>query len=188
MKTATYDLSLVHSVLGNETSTKTIKSTASLGTDIVSVRFEVFNEDESINSELSTEKSVWGLWDFDVVELFLGVVEQGSHEVKKYFEFQVSPLNQFFELEVTKPRVQFNKSYRSGFRHTASKNGPKWSAEMIIPFSSIGLDEDLAKNKILVGNFFACLGPKERREYFSSFLPKQTQLDFHTPENFKKIF
>lgn len=134
-----------------------------------------------VNPALTGGVSHWGLWDWDVVELFLSVSDEC------YYEFQVSPLGQFFELQIFEPRKRFDRTFHSpGARFTASSLTPQgWCAQMRLPLQELRWDGNLRK---LRGNAFAILGPPEQKTYWSLFLPQQARPDFHRPEFFQQLF
>lgn len=138
-------------------------------------QFEVREQPIRANPAFSTESSQWGLWEWDVVELFV----QASAAAPTYYEFQVSPLGQFFELEIFEPRKRFNRDFASGFRaHAKTLSSADWNAELVIPLRAIGWDGD---PQSLKGNAFAVLSST----YWSLFLPPQQKPDFHLPQYFK---
>ena len=142
---------------------------------------------------LPRNTSQWGLWESDVVELFLTISDEC------YYEFQLSPLGQFFELRIFEPRKRFDRSFHcAGARFSAEYPGAAmiseapmgvgapvfWKGRMEIPLNELGWDGDLKK---LRGNVFAILGSSEKKTYWSLFLPKQAEPDFHRPEYFKPL-
>ena len=159
---------------------------AELHEEVLIVNFDVRTSGRlSINRALSTQSAQWGLWDWDVVELFLSVATPVPGLHLPYFEFQVSPLNQYFELQILEPRKILNHDFKSGFRHEAKiLPGQGWSARMEVPLTVLGWDRD---PKSIVGSAFAILGQPEARSYWSQFFPPQEVPDFHLPGNFKKL-
>ncbi|MBI3556580.1 MAG: hypothetical protein HY074_09980 [Deltaproteobacteria bacterium] len=148
---------------------------------LLKVRFEVRGALPRVNAALRTDKSQWGLWDWDVVELFVS-----ANDSAIYYEFQLSPLDQFFELEIFEPRVRINKEFVSNFVHAVEQvAADAWKAVFKIPLAPLGWD---GKMDSLRGNAFAILGPPGARSYLSLNLPKQAKPDFHLPQYFKKIF
>lgn len=138
----------------------------------------------NLNPDLPVGSSQWGLWDWDVVELFVR-----ANGDPAYYEFQVSPLGQVFELEIFEPRRRVNKDFRSGFGASAERLGEtSWHAEMSIPLARLDWDRRIES---IQGNAFAILGGAvggEPRTYWSAFLPPQLQPDFHLPSYFKSLF
>jgi hypothetical protein len=134
------------------------------------------------NAAFGAEGSHWGLWDWDVVEVFVSTGGSG------YFEFQVSPLNQGFELRIFEPRKRFDRDFRCAWTHEASVSGAagarEWSARMSLPLRELGWDGDSGK---LRGGAFAILGETPTRGYWSLFLPPQQKPDFHLPAEFRPL-
>ena len=134
----------------------------------------------SVSPQLASDSSQWGLWDWDVVELFLA-----TSDSTVYYEFQVSPLNQFFELEIFEPRKRYNKEFKTGFIHSASKTEKGWTAEMRIPLEKLNWD---GRKESLRGNAFAILHQTHGPTHWSLNLPKQEKPDFHLPQYFQPFF
>lgn len=130
----------------------------------------------------------WGLWESDVVEVF--VADLGSNSARlPYYEFQISPLGQYFELEIRTPRVAVNRDYRSGGRWMATRlgdSGDGWDALFRIPWTAIGVKHSQVPTEVL-GNVFAILGQGKDKRHLSLFTPAQDQPDFHLPEHFQRI-
>lgn len=116
----------------------------------------------------------WGLWEFDVVEVFL-TREPG--ERLPYIELQISPLGQTFALLINTPRVETSYPEHLSFESNARVENGKWTSILKIPVAEIP-----GKEKVIYGNFTACLGPSGQREYFS--LAPLEKIDFHQPKLF----
>ncbi len=157
-----------------------------LAGDRLRVRFEVKTFEITPNPELETGSPQWGLWDWDVVEVFLSV--NGAKGSLPYYEFQVSPLGQYFELKILEPRKQTDREFRSGLKCGARilKDEPgdcHWEGWMEIPLTPLGWDGNPAN---LVGGAFSILGDTSKR-YWSLFLPQQETPDFHIPQYFQLL-
>ncbi len=137
-----------------------------------------------INHSYSLNQSSIGLWDYDVVEAFIAVSSNNNTNLHHYYEFQLSPLNQYFELEIFEPRKKLNEKYTSKFLHISNVIDHKWDAQFQIPLSSIQCKD----KSLLYGNFFSCLGNETERSYWSAYLPNQVKPDFHLPQYFRKLF
>jgi hypothetical protein len=140
---------------------------------------------------LSKKKSAKGLWEFDVVEIF--VTASSNKNALPYYEFIVSPEDQFFELEILEPRKKTNENYKSGFLFKSEiqkkETSLLWNVEMKIPLEKIGVDLKKKESEVhLRGNAFAIFGEPHEREYWSLFLPRQENPDFHLPQFFKSFF
>lgn len=154
------------------------------------VQFSVLSKvPANVNPALPFDQAAPGLWNTDVVEIFLRLSHDGP-----YYEFQVSPLGQFFELEIIRPRVELNSEYKSHGKFEAqslsSTEGEySWSASFLIPLQSFpSFTQNEFKIEKLEGGLFAILGTPQQRSYYSAFLPPQRVPDFHKPEFFKKLF
>jgi hypothetical protein len=149
---------------------------------VLSARFKIRSDGPaSVNPKFATGGSQWGLWEWDVVELFVSC----SSSRLPYYEFEVSPLGQFLELEILEPRKTVNRDFESGLTHLVRRSGPnEWEAEIGIPLDRLGWNGD---PKTVSGNAYAILGPKESRTYWSLFLEQQEKPDFHLPQLFKPL-
>ena len=150
----------------------------SVQADFLKVDFHV-KSPEPIRSSTDFPAGNWGLWEFDVVEIFLRPTG-----TQTYYEFQLSPLGQRFELEIIEPRKTWNTDYRSQFKGEVNAlEANEWTASFEIPLQKVG--GETSKN--FEGNFNAILGSKGLRTYWSAFLPMQEQPDYHLPQYFKKM-
>jgi hypothetical protein len=117
---------------------------------------------------------------FDVVELFVTFSQTGY----PYFEFEVSPYNQTFQVRILS-HAQHQEGVGLGLVSTATlrpANG--WDAELKIPLNPLGWDGDPKKIR---GNFYSVLGRSSTRSYWSTFLPKARHPDFHQPRFFQTL-
>jgi hypothetical protein len=161
-----------------------------LAGDRLRARFVVRCPELNVDPEVPDNAPHWGLWERDVVELFIGFPH------KPYFEFQVSPLGQYFELKVLEPRMQWQRDLPGAWSRGARiisapeaapgspHQGAHWEAWMEIPLRPLGWGGDLEQ---LRGGAFAILGAASRRTYWSLFLPPQEKPDFHIPESFGRL-
>ena len=158
--------------------------------NIVAVRFELQKSQVEVYFEVNT-KSVytsdefskehwdnWGLWDFDVVEVFL----KRSKEETEYLELQVSPLGQKFALHIKSPRKEYASCKLHNTKVEVTKLGQGFSAKFLIDLIDIP-----GEGGEIYGNCCACLGPKEERRYFTLFELGGGDLDFHRPEHFERF-
>jgi hypothetical protein len=182
MKTPPRALNLVHPAVA-PAGLGPVSVALALQGDELTVRFDVTAASSHSNPALARDAAQWGLWDWDVVELFI----QPRANDPTYYEFQVSPLDQFFELEIFEPRKRFNKEYSSGFGHKASSRPGGWTAEMRISLAKLGWNGEATT---LRGNAFAIIGggAPSPRSYWSLFLSQQQKPDFHLPEKFLPLF
>jgi hypothetical protein len=172
-------------------------------------RFWVRQSTPVVDSNHSTDQSIWGLWEKDVVEVFVGVappLTTGASPLaplpQAYWEFQVSPLGQWFELKILEARKNLDRNAASGFKKSATRTGAdSWEAtleiplgifkDLLAPASQSGDTTDLSSpwlSRSLIGGAFAILGPPSQRTYLALHLPKQEKPDFHLPGFFKPFF
>ena len=136
-----------------------------------------------LNKELAIGVSQQGLWNWDVVEVFL----QPNVSSSTYYEFVVSPLGQHFELEVFEPRRRVNPLFRSGARISAVMGTGGWRSSIKVDLRKIGWAPLTGRLK---WNCFAILGQPDSapgRSYWSLNLPEQTEPDFHLPQYFTPL-
>ncbi len=177
------NLRLVHPASLPEGDPSGVRCSWELRGSLLEAAFEVRSPRIRANEAFGRERSQEGLWDWDVVELFLSV--NGSPSGLPYHEFQVSPLDQFFELKVLEPRRRVDRGFASGFRHSARQDGAGgWSATLSIPLDRLGWGGDPGA---LRGGFFSILGEPGKKTYWSLFLPPQETPDFHLPELFAPL-
>lgn len=177
---ASRPLQLVFPPVGQLQEHPSIEVQFAFNNGIFEAKFDVKEHKTFVNPAFPRDESVWGLWDWDVVEVFLR-----ANASDTYYEFQLSPLGQFFELEIFEPRKKMNNKFRSDFSHQSTITAAgAWSAIFRVPLKKIGWDE---KPESIVGNAFAVLGEKPRT-YWSAFLPRQAKPDFHLPEFFRPFF
>lgn len=119
----------------------------------------------------------WGLWDFDVVEVFVR-----KQNTEQYLEIQTSPKNQTFALLIEKPREVFHSPKELNFEVENYIQDNSWEAKL-----KLNLEDIPGTSSIIEGNCFACLGAKDQREYFALNINTEEQPDFHMPNLFIKL-
>ncbi|WP_213741839.1 carbohydrate-binding family 9-like protein [Bradyrhizobium sp. dw_411] len=116
---------------------------------------------------------------FDVVELFVTFSETGF----PYFEFEVSPFNQTFQVRIPGGGKPFQEGVDLGLVSTATLAPGGWTAELKIPLKPLGWDGDPKKIR---GNFYSIL-EHAQQSFWSSFLPKAKKPNFHQPQFFQPL-
>src|SRR6201996_3543679 len=99
-------------------------------------------------------------YQFDVVELFVTFSETGF----PYYEFEVSPYNQTFQVRIVSAR-DHREGVDLGLTSTATVSpGSRgdWTAESRIPLKPLGWEGD-AQN--IRGNFYSALGEGRQRSF-----------------------
>jgi len=169
------DLSLVspaRSVLKNPVQVK-----AALADDILTASYSVTSPSLNAGRVLGPGQYPYM---FDVVELFVTFSEAGF----PYFEFEVSPYNQTFQVKIPGGGQPRQEGVDLGLGSTAAVRQGGWTAELKIPLKPLGWDGDPKKIR---GNFYSILGRGSTRSYWSTFLPKAKTANFHQPQFFQPL-
>ena len=154
---------------------KPVEAKASLAGDILTVRFVVSSPSLNARKVLGPRQFPYM---FDVVELFVTFSETGF----PYFEFEVSPFNQTFQVKIVS-HARHQEGVDLGLVSSAAILPHGWTAELKIPLKPLGWDGDPAKIR---GNFYSIL-ERSPRSYWSSFLPKAKKPNFHLPQFFRPL-
>ena len=152
-----------------------VRAKAAIADDILTVGYSVSSPSLNARKSLGPQQHPYM---FDVLELFLTFLETGF----PYFEFEVSPFNQTFQVRIVSHALH-QEDVDLGLLSTATIVPGGWSAELKIPLKPLGWDGDPGKIR---GNFYAILG-RAPRSYWSSFLPKAKKPDFHQPRFFQPL-
>lgn len=152
-----------------------VQAKAALADDILTVGYSVSSPSLNARKILGPQQHPYM---FDVVELFVTFSETGF----PYFEFEVSPFNQSFQVRIVSS-TQRHEGVDLGLLSTATIVPGGWSAELKIPLKPLGWDGD---PNAVRGNFYSILG-RTLRSYWSSFLPKAKNPDFHQPRFFQPL-
>jgi hypothetical protein len=155
---------------------KPVQVKASLAGDTLTASFSVSAPSLNAKKVLGPQQHPYM---FDVVELFATFSETGF----PYFEFEVSPFNQTFQVRIVR-RTLHQEGVDLGLVSTAAIVPDGWTAELKIPLKSLGWDGDPGKIR---GNFYSILGRGPTRSYWSSFLPRAKTANFHQPQFFQPL-
>lgn len=129
-------------------------------------------------------KERWGLWNRDVVEVFLNPQPE---RIQHYYELELAPNNLWIDLEIDKTRTPFHDAgWNSGFEHATQINPEKrlWTCEMRVPVRSMGVRTIQPDGEWRV-NFYRAegLGDDSQRRFLAwSTIPEGKT--FHVPERF----
>lgn len=118
---------------------------------------------------------------YDVVEVFVSV---SGEERKPYFEYELSPLNQNYTVQIDDPKKPFKEGIDLGLKTKVTNTKEGWIGEMWIPLFMINWDGD---PKMIYGNAFAIQGLPGERSFWSLFLPRARKAKFHQPEYFRPL-
>lgn len=153
-----------------------VKVRTSLADDALIASFSVTSPSMNAKKVLGPNEHPY---QFDVVELFVTLSDGGF----PYFEFEVSPFDQTFQVRIVSAR-EHHEGVDLGLTATAVLVNGGWSAELKIPLKPLGWDGDPGKIR---GNLYSILGPAKKRSYWSAFLPKAAMANFHQTEYFKPL-
>jgi len=156
---------------------KPVHARASLADDTLTVGYSV--SAPSLNAKKSLGPQQFPYM-FDVVELFVTFSETGF----PYYEFEVSPFNQTFQVKIISHSQPFQEGIDLGLVSAAKVLPGGWSAELKIPLKPLGWDGDPGKIR---GNFYSILERAPKRSFWSSFLPKAKKANFHQPQFFQPL-
>jgi hypothetical protein len=156
---------------------KPVQVKASLADDTLTVSY-------SVTAPVLNARKVLGPrqfpYMFDVVELFVTFSDAGF----PYFEFEVSPFNQTFQVKIPGQGQPFQEGVNLGLMSTAAVRPGGWNAELKVPLKPLGWDGD---PKNIRGNFYSILERPPKRSFWSSFLPKAAKANFHQPQFFQPL-
>lgn len=147
--------------------------------------FECWFDSLNLNLENPPHQHVDRLWETDVVEVF---VRPDSCE--DYFELEISPIGQWLDAHILKPRVDVDFRWSSEVRLGCwIDHGQRiWRTVAMLPFAPLleasGLAREPSVGDAWRLNFFRMAGKGEERE-FLAWRPTFTRRpDYHVPSSF----
>jgi hypothetical protein len=155
---------------------KPVQVKVSLADDTLTANYSVSAPSLNARKVLGPQKYPY---DFDVGELFVTFSDTGF----PYFEFEVSPFNQTFQVKIVS-HAQHQEGVDLGLVSSATIRPGGWVAELKIPFKPLGWDGDPRKIR---GNFYSILERAPKRSFWSSFLPRARAANFHQPQFFQPL-
>jgi hypothetical protein len=136
----------------------------------------------------NTAKEKYGLWEKDVVEVFLNPDPQ---RVEQYYEFEVAPNDMWIDLQIDLAKSPFHdESWNSGFVHATRVEKKVWTCEMRIPVTAMaGRGFRLRSGTEWRVNFYRADGEGDNSErrllaWSPTLSPKP---NFHVPTRFGLI-
>lgn len=142
-------------------------------------------ESMRLRPQPNPEEETWGLWDYDVVEVFIG---HDLERINRYKEFEVSPQNDWIDLDVDRdrdgPKVdwKWNAGLKSKTRIDEARR--VWYCEMAIPWASIDPRPPKEGNQLRL-NLYRIEGAEPNRK-FIAWRPVHSP-SYHTPEAFGRL-
>ena len=142
--------------------------------------FESWFDSLNVNPEWSRETAIEGLWNKDVVEVFL---KPGA--APSYFEIEVSPLGQWANMRIVEPRVEVDLEWNSDLELETllSKHESIWRVFLGLPYKSIWEEPPEVGTSWRV-NLYRIAGNEPHREYLAWRPTFTGQPDFHVPSSF----
>jgi hypothetical protein len=128
---------------------------------------------------------VMGLWDHDVVEIFIAPDLADPHH---YFEFEVAPTGEWLDVELRwfPDRRDSNWAYASAMRTAARVNEDSVIMAMELPWAAFGRTAPSAGERWSC-NLFRCVGAGPTRGYLA-WRPTHTATPaFHVPQAFAPL-
>lgn len=150
-----------------------------LENDVLVANFEVRTPTINAKPELGPGEYPYY---FDVVELFVSVENQP--EPFPYYEFELSPYNQSFDVRIDDLKKPFDYNVNVGAEHEATRVPGGWKGQIAIPLKNLNWKGD---PRHIVGNAYAILGKNPERSYWSLSLPPEAKPNFHEPRFFKPL-
>jgi len=142
-------------------------------------------EELNLKPSPATTTETYGLWNWDVAEVFIG---SDFRNIRRYKEFEVSPQGEWIDLDIdlNKPHHEDGWKWNSGFAVAARIDaGAKiWYGAMRIPFSALQ-SCPAATNETFRINLFRSQGPASNRIQIV-WQPTMSNT-FHTPEKFGRL-
>ncbi len=148
-------------------------------------KFECNYDTLHVKPDLGPGGPIDQLWESDVAEVFLR--PPGSSD---YFEFEVSPLGQWLDVHVIRPRQNVDFAWLSHLevRVQLDQHEQTWSGVFKIPFEPMLRTADTERlpepGDVWGMNLFRLAGEEPDREYLAWRPTRTVQADFHVPSAF----
>ncbi|MEX0799545.1 MAG: hypothetical protein WD025_08870 [Bacteriovoracaceae bacterium] len=138
-------------------------------------------DEPNIRREFGPGHKNWGLWEYDVFELFL----TRANREAPYLELQVSPINQKFALLIKRPREEWIYPESIPFSSVSKVEGGVWKCHLNVPVENIP-----GNSQEIYGNIHLIIGPEsngKKRSHYSLNPNSEHKPDFHRPDLFVKL-
>jgi len=121
-------------------------------------------------------------YQYDVVEVFVSASGTVTH--LPYYEFELSPYNQSYQVKIVDLKKPFIDGIQMGHEHSVHLGDGGWTADLSIPLKNLQWDGNPAN---IFGNAYAVFGKKAVRSYWSLALPVERKPNFHVPQSFVRL-
>jgi Carbohydrate family 9 binding domain-like len=130
----------------------------------------------------NTSAETYGLWNWDVAEVFIG---SDFDHIRRYKEFEMSPRGEWIDLDIDldQPKHEDGWKWNSGFSLSARIDEAThiWYGAMKIPYTAIDDGTAAVGNRFRI-NLFRSQGPPSARHQIAWQAPMKDS--FHVPEKF----
>ncbi len=135
----------------------------------------------------SVKKETWGLWDYDVVEVFIG---SDLGNIDRYKEFEISPQSEWVDLDVDRGRQgkEVDWEWDAGMEWSArvDQAAKVWYCAMRIPWKAIAAPGSTVRaGQEFRLNLYRIEGEEPNRK-FITWRPVNSP-SFHTPSAFGRL-
>lgn len=132
------------------------------------------------------DADTWGLWDWDVVEVFIG---SDLKNIGLYKEFEVSPQNEWVDLDVKwqekGPDVEAKWNSGMWSKTRIDRKAKVWYCEMQIPWKALFADGPPSVGQQFRLNLYRIEGGPKVRKYIT-WRPVNNE-SYHTPQAFGRL-
>jgi hypothetical protein len=150
--------------------------------EILYVRFDAKQtEPLVVSDEPKLDSKTLGLWDRDVVEIF---VAPDADEPRRYFEFEAAPNGEWVDLaiDLCSGKRETNVEYSSGMQTEARIEDGRILTAIRIPWAAFG--KRPKAGELWRGNLFRCVGRDPDRGYLAWSPTLTERPNFHVPDRF----
>ena len=134
-----------------------------------------------VSDEPNLASKTLGLWDRDVVEIFIA---PDANEPRKYFEFEAAPKGEWVDLaiDLTSGKRETDVEYSSEMQTAVRIEDGKIITVIRIPWNALG--KRPSAGDVWPGNLFRCVGRDPDRGYLAWSPTLTDKPNFHVPERF----
>lgn len=175
-KPAPFDVTITWIKIAQELNLQVLVTKKNLPSSLPQNFIPPWHTDE-LQFSASDPRKNWGLWNYDVVELFWST--DARH--KTYTEWQVSPLGQGLELQIIKPRSIYFTPLTTSLKFAVNCKEHSWQTIFTLSQATA------AKTPIFWGAY-ACLHDGQGHTWhFTHEIDPEGIPNFHQPEKFKTL-